>query len=119
MISNISLTNFTPKNLIIGFIKGIVDEINDFYQQIPANLKRKKYLIGSGNTIRCNKLLRRSLEGQFQRRLHIPKHKEEAAFGACLLAVAAGKYIDNLLCAGQMIEYDTEIYDYHGKIFND
>jgi sedoheptulokinase len=118
MISNISLTNFTPKNLIIGFIKGIVDEINDFYQQIPANLKRKKYLIGSGNTIRCNKLLRRSLEGQFQRRLHIPKHKEEAAFGACLLAVAAGKYIDNLLCAGQMIEYDTEIYDYHGKIFN-
>lgn len=107
VISNISLTNFTPENLIVGFIKGIVDEIFEFYQKIPEKLKRKKFLIGAGNTIRFNKLLRRNLEDQFQRRLYIPKHREEAAFGACLLALAAGKHIDNLFSAGEMIEFDT------------
>jgi sedoheptulokinase len=107
VISNLSLTNFTPENLIVGFIEGIVDEIFEFYQKIPEQLKRKKFLIGAGNTIRFNKLLRRSLEDQFQRRLYIPKHREEAAFGACLLAVAAGKHINNLFSAGGMIEFDT------------
>lgn len=107
VISNLSLTNFTPENLIVGFIKGIVAEIFEFYQKLPEKLKREKFLIGAGNTIRFNKLLRRNLEDQFQRRLYLPKHREEAAFGACLLAVAAGKQVDNLFSAGEMIEFDT------------
>jgi sedoheptulokinase len=106
VISNLSLTNFTPENLIVGFIKGIVDEIFEFYQKIPVKLKRKQFLIGAGNTIRFSKLLCRNLEDRFQRRLYIPKHREEAAFGACLLAVAAGKHIDHLFRAGELIEID-------------
>ncbi|NLY92112.1 MAG: hypothetical protein GX081_10990 [Firmicutes bacterium] len=107
VISNLSLTNFTPENLIVGFTKGIVDEIFEFYQKMPAKLRRKQFLVGAGNAVRYNKLLGRSLEDQFGRRLHIPKHREEAAFGACLLAAAAGKYIDHLFNAGGMIEFEA------------
>lgn len=92
-ITNISLDNFTPDNLIIGFLKGISQELYDFYQCMPYELKKDKtMIIGSGNALKKNPLLCEAFEEQFKIRLSLSDYQEEAAFGACLNAVMGGGY---------------------------
>jgi sedoheptulokinase len=97
-ISNISIANLTPENLVIGFLKGICRELYDFYQLIPENIRQNKtILVGSGNGVKKNPLLCKAFEEQFQFRLHLSQVVEESAFGACLCAIAGGKYVDGFL----------------------
>ena len=108
-INNISMDNFTPLNLILVFFNGVCNELYDFFNIMPEKIRDKKFiLVGSGNAIRMNKLLRKVLENRFEYRLIIPKHKEEAAFGACLCAIVGGKYVDNFMKAGKFIEYHQQ-----------
>jgi len=95
-ISNISISNFTPDKLVIGFLKGICRELYDFYQLIPENIRNNKtILVGSGNGIKKNSLLCKAFEEQFQHKLHLTQVWEESAFGACLCAVAGGNYVNS------------------------
>lgn len=97
-ITNISLSNFTPENMILGFLKGIAQELYDFYQLIPVSIRQDKtILIGSGNGIRKNQLLCKALEDRFGCTLHISDYQEEAALGACLCAMVGGKHIENFM----------------------
>ena len=92
-ISNISATNFTAENLILGFMRGICDEVYNFYKAIPYELKKDKdILIGSGNAIKKNALLCKVLEETFNCGVVKSQCDEDAAFGACIAAVVAGKY---------------------------
>lgn len=87
-IENISIDNFTPENLITGFLKGICRELYQFYDHLPEEIKRKKNnLVGSGNALKKNPLLCKALEEQFRCHLHFSHCPEEAAFGACLLSI--------------------------------
>lgn len=105
-ISNISMDNLTPQNLIVGFYYGVCNELFDFFNIMPEKIKDRKFiLIGSGNAIRMNSLLCQAFENRFGCKLIIPKHNEEAAFGACLCAVVGGKYIDSFMEVGKLIEY--------------
>ena len=82
-ISNLSGNNFTPEYLISAFMKGIARELYDFFCLIPEEVRNsKKILVGSGNAIRMNELLRMALEKQFNQKLTISIHHEEAAYGA-------------------------------------
>ena len=55
-IENINTQNFTPANMILGFINGIMKELYDM--SLEANCKNNcKILIGSGNGIRKNKMM--------------------------------------------------------------
>jgi sedoheptulokinase len=82
-ITNISGNNFTPEYLISAFMKGIARELYDFFCLIPEELRNsKKILVGSGNAIRMNELLRMAIENQFNQNLTISFHNEEAAYGA-------------------------------------
>ena len=93
-ISNISTTNFTARDLILGFMQGICNEIYDFYSKIPYELKKDKHIvIGSGNAVKKNNLLCRVLEDTFNFRVVKSEHDEDAALGACIAAVAGGNYI--------------------------
>ena len=93
-ISNISATNFTAGDLILGFMRGICTEIYDFYSKMPYELKKDKHIVtGSGNAIKKNNLLCRVLEDIFNFRVIKSEHDEDAAFGACIAAVAGGNYI--------------------------
>jgi sedoheptulokinase len=86
-ISNISTTNFTPENLILGFLKGISSELYNFFRKIPPKIKKDKTVwVGSGNGIRKNPLLINILEKQFNCRMTFSRHVEEAALGACIFA---------------------------------
>jgi sedoheptulokinase len=105
-ITNISVSNFTPVNLVFGFIHGICNELFGFFEKIPDNEKNKiQKIIGSGNAIRMNTLLCRILEDTFSRKITIPQNSEQAAFGACLNAMAGGKYVASYHELGQFISY--------------
>lgn len=88
-IENISTHNFTPDNLIIGLLKGICRELYQFYQALPEEVRSaKSVLVGSGNALKRNPLLCRAFEEQFKTALIFSPYDEEAAFGACLNAIA-------------------------------
>jgi sedoheptulokinase len=92
-IGNISLTNFTPDNLILGSLKGVSRELYHFYESLPEEIRNEKSsLVGSGNALQRNPLLCRAFEEQFGRKLSFSPYCEEAAFGACLTAVISGGY---------------------------
>ncbi len=92
VISQIGLDNFTPGALAKGMVHGIAEELHELCRsmaQITDN--QPDQLVGSGNAIRLNPALRRAVEHRFGLKLLIPRHEEEAAFGAALYA---------LVCAG-------------------
>jgi sedoheptulokinase len=97
-ITHISISNLTPENLIISFLKGICRELYDFYQNMPKNIRNNKtILVGSGNGIKKNALLCKAFEEQFGCSLHLSQVQEESAFGACICAIVGGKYIGSFL----------------------
>jgi sedoheptulokinase len=105
-IRNISADNFTPVNLILGFLNGICNELLSFFEQIPENNRNKiQRIIGSGNAIRMNTLLCRILEDRFGHKMVIPKNCEQAAFGACLSAMVGGNQVGSYRDLGQYISY--------------
>jgi sedoheptulokinase len=108
VISKITGTNFTPENLMAGFVKGLCFELQEFLKEMPDIPDRNlSYLIGSGNGIRKNPVLGEMLEIAFNKKLLTPSHSEEAAFGACLTALVGCNHIKNFHSAGDLIEYNT------------
>lgn len=87
-ISQISSSNLTPQNLIIGFLRGISSELYTFYNAIPDEIKAgKDRLVGSGNGLKMNPLLCKAFEDKFNYTLELSTYQEEAAFGACLCGI--------------------------------
>ena len=87
-IHNLSANNFTPDNLVLGFLKGICDELYNFYKNLPENIKKDKNSItGSGNAIKKNPLFCKAFEEQFELKMNFSDCREEAAFGACLTSI--------------------------------
>lgn len=92
-ITNISISNLTPENLIVGFVKGISEGLNHYYRLLPESLKANKtILVGSGNGIKKNTLLHKALEECFGLPIQLSTIQEEAAFGACLCGMVGGHY---------------------------
>jgi len=85
-VVGLSEKNFNAKALTLSVLKGINRELKDFYDLIAAVTGPRGMLIGSGNAIRMNPVLRDIIENDYGMRLNIPAHKEEAAFGAALIS---------------------------------
>lgn len=105
-IRRMSLDNFIPEHLILGFLEGIADEFGRLYERLPETVRRRRsYLVGCGNGLRLNQTLCKVMADRFSLSLRIPMHREEAAFGAALCAgVGLGLYRD-FLAAGRVIRY--------------
>ena len=102
-ISGISSTNFTPSCLIFAILEGMVRVLREMVGETV--LERMRYLVGSGNGMRKNRILRALASRIFEKPLSVPRHEEEAAFGAALNGgVAAGIY-RNFEEAGSIIHY--------------
>lgn len=87
-ITNISIDNFTPQQLTVGFLQGCVNELYETYLQLQPLLDHHPaYLVGSGNGLRKNPVLQKLFERTFDMKLLIPRHMEEAAYGAALFAM--------------------------------
>ena len=86
--------NFSPEELIRGVLWGMADELHSLYREMPLPAPAHT-LVGSGNAVRENPVLRQYLAQQFALPLRSPIHREEAAFGAAVFAAAAaGIYPD-------------------------
>lgn len=105
-LSEISEDNFTPEHLTRGVLWGMTAELRGLYGEMPL-LSPATGLVGSGNAVRKNPVLRRYLEEQFNLPLKLPVHREEAAFGAAVFAAAAaGVYRDIPAAQAALIHYE-------------
>ncbi len=105
-VRNLGVNTFTPEHLIAGVRTGIVEELLDFYDTIPAAGRAgKTVLVGSGNGLRRNAELRRAFERRLGMRMAVPLHAEEASFGAALLAGVASGALPDLAAAGRLIRF--------------
>ncbi|MBE7068284.1 MAG: hypothetical protein E7381_03175 [Clostridiales bacterium] len=85
-ICELSENNFNAQALTLSVLKGISNELKEFYASITPATGERTHLVGSGNAIRMNPVLKQIIERDYGASLNIPAHKEEAAFGAALLA---------------------------------
>lgn len=82
-IGNMDLTNFTPQQMIHGFMAGIAQELYPPYEEF---CKQKKFtaIMASGNMVRHNKYFQQMLSSVYSLPLKITNFPEEAAYGAAL-----------------------------------
>lgn len=86
-ICNLGEENFTPAALTAALLLGMAEELRELFARMPG--ERVTVLASSGNAVRKNPALVKSLERVFGMRVKIPVHQEEAAFGAALFGAAA------------------------------
>jgi sugar (pentulose or hexulose) kinase len=83
-ISGIGVENFTPANLIRGFVEGMIRELADMVS--AASIKDFTKIIASGNAVRNNPVVSEVIESIFGLPCHISFSREEAALGAAYAA---------------------------------
>ena len=103
-ITNLSIDNFLPADMILACFNGITDELFEMYESTGRKCKR---LVGTGNGIRQNPKLKSIMEEKFNLKMQVPSFTEEAAVGSALFAlVACGKF-DDLKSAEGIINYEN------------
>ncbi len=108
-IANISTENLTAASLCDGFMNGMVDELFQMYSAMKPYISAEpKCAVGSGNGIRHNKALKQRFEKAFGIPLAVPKHREEAAFGASLFALVSAGVLPDFQSAGKLIKYEEQ-----------
>ena len=85
-ITGITMNNFTPGALVLGFYRGVCMELYETYQKLQLPEGKGRLLL-CGNALRNNPLLRKICEEVFGRKAFLPDYKEEAAVGAAKLAM--------------------------------
>lgn len=86
-ISGITDENFTPRNLILGVMCGMAEELYTGYAEyLHSGGKMPSKMIGSGNGLRKNPHLQKIFEDRFSLPLTLSKNNEEAACGAAIFA---------------------------------
>ena len=89
-VTNISISNFTPANLIYGFLSGMAEELWQLYRSMEAESGcNRKQLLASGNGLRKNIYLQQVMSERFQMPLTVSARTEEAACGAAAAAMVA------------------------------
>lgn len=82
-VENITVNNFLPGDLSLGFCRGVCREMYELYLKMGMDCNR---LFLCGNASRKNPLLRLSCEEVFGRDVILPNFSEEAATGAARYA---------------------------------
>ena len=108
-IQNICTDNLTPAHLVCGVLKGSVRELYDMYLEVADTLSTKPTkLVGSGNGLRKSLVWRKMCEEMFGLSMSVPAHKEEAAYGAAVFALAACGVCESIKEAQKIIRYIGE-----------
>jgi sugar (pentulose or hexulose) kinase len=104
--AGVGTSNFTPGHMSRALLEGLSQQFRDLYGQMESlGAGGRTKLVGAGNGIRKNSLLRSILEEAFEMIMAVPTHKEEAAFGAALLAAVGSGRFNSLSDAGSIIKY--------------
>lgn len=102
----VGTTNFTPGHMARALLEGLAEQFARLYDEMGTiGAGGRTQLVGAGNGIRKNALLRHILEDRFDMTMAVPKHTEEAAFGAALMGAIGHGTFAHLKEAGQVIHY--------------
>ncbi len=81
---------FTPGHMARALFEAMANQLADSYREAAKlGAGERSILVGSGNGIRLNPVLRESLEAEFNMPIQLGTHSEEAAVGAALCAAVA------------------------------
>lgn len=105
-MEGIDTENFHPGAMTVGMIAGILEELYGYYEEMcRISGRRARQMVGSGNGLRKNPLMRRLAEERFGMTMKIPVFEEEAACGAALYAMAEVGAAGSLEEAQRKISY--------------
>ena len=104
-ITGISTENFTPEQLTRGVLEGMTNELYDMYSAMGV---KKTGIVGSGNGIRKNKALTEIAGKKFGGEVKIPRHTEEASFGAAMFGMMAAGICKTAADVQKFIQYIAE-----------
>ena len=108
-IKGLGIHNFTPAHLVCGVLQGTVDELGEMYDGVsPLITQKPTLLVGSGNGLRKSEVWRKLFTRRLGMHMVVPTHREEAAFGAALFALAGAGVTSSLAAAQQFIRYIGE-----------
>ena len=104
--TGMSVENFTPAHWTRALLEGMARALHNGYRQIERVTGRgRTRLVGSGNGVRENPVLTSILGDEFGLPVFLPIHREEAAYGAALLAAVGAGIFNDLPAAGRLIRY--------------
>jgi sugar (pentulose or hexulose) kinase len=104
--TGVSAENFTPANLTRALLEGVARAFRTGYEAIGRlGGGGKKHLAGAGNGLRENPVLARCVADEFGLPLRLPRHREEAAYGAALVAAVGAGLFPDLAAAGWLIRH--------------
>jgi sugar (pentulose or hexulose) kinase len=105
--AGLSAENFTPGHLARSLLEGMARTFAGSGALIARLLGRAPgRLVGAGNAVRANPLLGRMIAEAFALPLRVPAHREEAAFGAALLAGVRAGFFPDLGAAGRLVRLE-------------
>ncbi len=84
--SGLTAGNLTPGHLARALLEGLANDLATFHAEMAPALPPARRLVGAGNAVRSNRVLREALAGRFGLPLAVPACAEPAAAGAALLA---------------------------------
>jgi sugar (pentulose or hexulose) kinase len=104
--TGVSATNFTPAHLTRALLEGMARAFEGGYEEIAKYTRSPaRHLVGSGNGLRENPVLAQTVAEMFGLPLLFPRHREEAAYGAAVLAAAGAGLFPDLASAGRLIRF--------------
>jgi sugar (pentulose or hexulose) kinase len=104
-ITGATASNFTPGHLARAVLEGIARSLRGGYAGLLRHRGPARTLVGAGNGLRENPLLADLVAAEFGLPLMRPAHREEAAYGAALLAAVGAGVQPDLATAGRLIRY--------------
>ncbi len=105
--SGMTPENFTPGHMTRALIEGMARAFRTGYEAIRHHLAQSPTrLVCSGNGMRENPLIRRLVAEEFGLPASVPRHREEAAFGAALLAAVGAGIQPDTTSASRLIRYE-------------
>ena len=104
--SGVATANFTPGHMARALLEGLADQFATLYGEMERKgVGGRTRLVGAGNGIRKNVLLRAILEDRFGMKMQVPAYMEEAAFGAALMCSVSNGVFGDVKDAGRVIRY--------------
>ena len=89
-VRNITPGTFTPGHMARSLFEAMAAQLSDSYREaVSLGASERSVLVGSGNGLKLNPVLRESIEAEMRMHLKLGRHNEEAAIGAALCAAVA------------------------------
>ena len=108
--SGMSDTNFTPAHLTRALLEGMARSFQQGFSHLQTVTSvAVEHLVGAGNGLRENATLAEIVATELGRPLRMTLHREEAAYGAALVASVGAGVWPTLDEAGQIIGYGDAI----------